>query len=58
METAIKWNVNKKPECITNYIVDKGGEGISLAWWDGINWIEMWGSKALNVYGWIDMPIY
>jgi hypothetical protein len=26
MKTAIKWNVNKKPECITNYIVDKGGE--------------------------------
>ena len=35
-----------------------GAEGISLAWWDGIKWIEMWGSKVLNVYGWIEIPKY
>ena len=53
----MKWN-KTNPKWITNYIVDRGGEGVSLGWWDGEKWIEMWGSKILNVYGWIEIPKY
>ena len=49
------WNY-EPPHVMGNYVVDKGAEGVSLAWWDGEKWIEMWGSQIVKVYGWIDVP--
>ena len=48
----------ENPKNIDNYIVDKGAEGVSLGWWNGTEWIKMWGSEKINVYGWIQMPIH
>ena len=49
------WNYTK-PEMVGNYICDLGGDGISLAWWNGKDWIEMWGEKVIEIHGWIDVP--
>ena len=49
------WNYTR-PEVVGDYICDLGGEGISLAWWDGVNWVEMWGENVLQVQGWIEVP--
>lgn len=49
------WNDNK-PNHNDNYIVHRGAEGVSLGWWNGEEWIEMWGNKKINVYGWIKTP--
>ena len=60
MKTAMQeliWNI-KSPKDINNYIVDRGADGVSLGWWNGIEWIKMWGSEKINVYGWIQMPIH
>ena len=53
----IFWNTENSKN-IDNYIVDKGAEGVSLGWWNGTEWIKMWGSEKINVYGWIQMPIH
>ncbi len=49
------WNYSK-PEEIGEYICDIGGDGVSLVWWNGKQWIEMWGDKVVNVNGWIKKP--
>ena len=54
-DEEIVWNT-KNPIHIDNYIVHRGAEGVSLGWWNGEEWIEMWSSKKLNVYGWIIIP--
>ena len=56
-DEEIFWNT-ENPKNIDNYIVDKGAEGVSLGWWNGTEWIKMWGSEKINVYGWIQMPIH
>jgi hypothetical protein len=56
-EDIIFWKF-ENPNKINNYIVNKGAEGISLGWWNGEEWKEMWGDKTLNVYGWITLPIF
>ena len=56
-DKEIFWNT-ENPKNIDNYIVDKGAEGVSLGWWNGTEWIKMWGSEKINVYGWIQMPIH
>jgi hypothetical protein len=57
MNYVIKWNVSN-PKKINNYLCDLGALGVSLCWWDGENWIQMWTSNLVKVYGWIDIPIY
>ena len=56
-DEEIFWNI-ENPKNIDNYIVNKGAEGVSLGWWNGTEWIKMWGSEEINVYGWIQMPIH
>ena len=56
-DEEIFWNT-ENPKNIDNYIVDKGAEGVSLGWWNGTEWIKMWGSEKINVYGWIKIPIH
>jgi hypothetical protein len=56
-DEEIFWNT-ENPKNIDNYIVDKGAEGVSLGWWNGTEWIKMWGSEKINVYGWIQIPIH
>ena len=57
MNYIIKWNVNN-PKKINNYLCDLGALGVCLCWWDGENWMQMWTSKLVKVYGWINIPIY
>lgn len=54
-EDILFWKFGN-PDKINNYIVNKGAEGVSLGWWNGEEWIEMWGDKKLNVSGWITLP--
>lgn len=56
-DEKIVWNI-EKPKHIDNYIVDRGAEGVSLGWWNGNEWIKMWGSEKINVYGWIKIPLH
>ena len=49
------WNY-LQPKEVGNYICDMAGDGISLAWWIGKDWIKMWGSEVVNVEGWIEVP--
>lgn len=53
----MNWNYIA-PEEVGNYICDMGGLGISLAYWNGNNWIEIWGNKVVKktIYGWINIP--
>lgn len=53
----MNWNYGN-PEVMGNYIVDKGADGISLGWWDGEQWVEMWGGENIKVYGWINVPTH
>lgn len=55
--TAVKWNI-ENPKKVDNYIVDLGAEGVSLAWYNGKDWIKMWGKDTLQVSGWIKIPKY
>ena len=56
--TAVKWNI-ENPKKIDNYIVDLGAEGVSLAWYNGKDWIKMWYKfTKLKVNGWIEIPKY
>lgn len=41
-----------KPDEVGNYIVSEEYKGMTLGWWNGEEWIEMWGSKPLKVLGW------
>ena len=43
------WNY-LQPEEVGNYICDMAGDGISLAWWNGKDWIKMWGSEVVNFF--------
>jgi len=54
-DEEIYWN-DKNPNYIDSYIVHRGAEGVSLGYWNGEEWIQMWGDKKLNVYGWIKIP--
>lgn len=56
--TVVKWNI-ENPKKVDNYIVDLGAEGVSLAWYNGENWIKMWSRDVfLPVKGWIEIPKY
>jgi hypothetical protein len=51
----MNWNYDL-PKIKGNYICDLGAYGIRLAWFDGFEWIAMWGSEKVLVYGWIEIP--
>ena len=51
----MNWNYTQ-PERVGNYICDLGGDGVSLMWWNGQNWMEMWGDNIIQVVGWIEVP--
>ena len=53
----MNWNYGN-PETPGNYVCDFGGSGIRLAWWNGKDWVEMWGSDILEPYGWINVPYH
>jgi len=55
MKTAVEWNI-ENPKKIDNYIVDLGANGVSLAWYNGKEWIKMWSSNILQINGWIEIP--
>lgn len=55
MENKKFWNTDN-PEKEGNYICDLGTNGVSLGWWNGNEWVKMWGKEPINVCGWIDVP--
>lgn len=52
---TVFWNI-EKPEKADNYIVNLGTNGVALGWYNGKDWIKMWGKDALDVSGWIEVP--
>jgi hypothetical protein len=56
-QTAVKWNI-ENPKKVDNYIVDLGSDGVSLCWYNGKEWIKMWGKDTIQVIGWIEIPKY
>lgn len=53
----MNWNY-ENPKKIGNYICDLGAYGISLTWFNGNNWVKMWGNEEVIVYGWIEVPLH
>lgn len=53
----MNWNYSN-PSVSGNYICDFRGDGIRLSWWNGKNWVEMWGSEILEPAGWIEVPYH
>lgn len=52
----IFWNL-ENPKKRGDYIVDLGGHGICLGFWDGEKWSILWRRGKTKVYGWIPIPI-
>jgi hypothetical protein len=53
----MKWNtINPKKE--GSYICDLGAFGVCLCWWDNNNWVKMWSSEQVKIWGWIEIPKY
>jgi hypothetical protein len=57
MKQTVKWNI-ENPKKVDNYIVDLGADGVSLGWYNGKEWIKMWGEDTIKVSGCIEIPKY